>query len=138
MNLSQSNIYPLTRLLSESQADTEPVGRNQRNSLNRSHSQVTNQVTHVAIDFEVPGGWQKERDAVVLTVLQMLMRGGGLFSAAAPRKGMHSRLFLRVLNEHQQIQSFSAFNNIFNNTGLFGIYASISPDFVSKPVDLGV
>ena len=31
---------------------------------------------------------------------------------------------LRVLNEYQQIQSFSAFNSIFNNTGLFGIYAS--------------
>lgn len=31
---------------------------------------------------------------------------------------------LRVLNEYQQIQSFSAFNSIFNNSGLFGIYAS--------------
>ncbi|RDX96373.1 Mitochondrial-processing peptidase subunit alpha, partial [Mucuna pruriens] len=26
--------------------------------------------THVAIAFEVPGGWQKEKDAIVLTVLQ--------------------------------------------------------------------
>ncbi|WJX91977.1 mitochondrial processing peptidase [Trifolium repens] len=94
--------------------------------------------THVAIAFEVPGGWQKERDAIVLTVLQMLMGGGGSFSAGGPGKGMHSRLFLRVLNEYQQIQSFSAFNSIFNNTGLFGIYASTSPDFVPKAVDLAV
>ncbi|KAL5062810.1 hypothetical protein RYX36_024547 [Vicia faba] len=117
---------------------------------------------HVAIAFEVPGGWQQERDAIVLTVLQMLMGGGGSFSAGGPGKGMHSRLCkfcpclllsflvwyrshniltclnldLRVLNEYQQIQSFSAFNSIFNNTGLFGIYASTSPEFVPKAVDL--
>jgi len=29
------------------------------------------QGTHVAIAFEVPGGWQKEKDAIVLTVLQV-------------------------------------------------------------------
>nr|KYP54122.1 hypothetical protein KK1_000296 [Cajanus cajan] len=92
--------------------------------------------THVAIAFEVPGGWQTERDAIVLTVLQMLMGGGGSFSAGGPGKGMHSRLYLRVLNEYQQIQSFSAFNSIFNNTGLFGIYASTSPDFVPKAVEI--
>nr|ACJ86214.1 unknown [Medicago truncatula] len=69
-------------------------------------------------------------------VLQMLMGGGGSFSAGGPGKGMHSRLFLRVLNEYQQIQSFSAFNSIFNNTGLFGIYASTSSDFAPKAVEL--
>ncbi|XP_057454433.1 probable mitochondrial-processing peptidase subunit alpha-2, chloroplastic/mitochondrial [Lotus japonicus] len=92
--------------------------------------------THVAIAFEVPGGWQKEKDAIVLTVLQMLMGGGGSFSAGGPGKGMHSRLYLRVLNLHQEIQSFSAFNSIFNNTGLFGIYASTSPDFVQKTLEI--
>lgn len=30
------------------------------------------QGTHVAIAFEVPGGWQKEKDAIALTVLQVL------------------------------------------------------------------
>ncbi|RDX84491.1 Mitochondrial-processing peptidase subunit alpha, partial [Mucuna pruriens] len=91
---------------------------------------------HVAIAFEVPGGWKKEREAIVLTVLQMLMGGGGSFSAGGPGKGMHSRLYLRVLNEYQQLQSFSAFNSIFNNTGLFGIYANTSSDFVAKAVDI--
>lgn len=31
------------------------------------------QDSHVAIAFEVPGGWQKERDAIVLTVLQVFI-----------------------------------------------------------------
>ncbi|KAK7385366.1 hypothetical protein VNO78_31082 [Psophocarpus tetragonolobus] len=95
-------------------------------------------VAHVSIAFEVPGGWKKEREAIVLTVLQMLMGGGGSFSAGGPGKGMHSRLYLRVLNEHQQIQCFSAFNSLFNNTGLFGIYACTGSDFVAKAVDLAV
>ncbi|KAG4978908.1 hypothetical protein JHK86_038382 [Glycine max] len=93
-------------------------------------------VARVAIAFEVPGGWKKEKEAIALTILQMLMGGGGSFSAGGPGKGMHSRLFLRVLNEHQQIHSFSAFNSLFNNTGLFGIYASTGSDFVAKAVDL--
>ncbi|XP_038896368.1 uncharacterized protein LOC120084632 [Benincasa hispida] len=37
---------------------------------------------------------------------------------------------LRVLNEYQQIQSFSA------STGLFGIYASTGSDFVAQAVDI--
>ncbi|OWM77780.1 hypothetical protein CDL15_Pgr012482 [Punica granatum] len=100
----------------------------------RQHADTGN--THVALAFELPGGWLKERDAVILTVIQMLMGGGGSFSAGGPGKGMHSRLYLRVLNEYQQIQSFSAFNSIFNKTGLFGIYASTSSDFVAKAVDV--
>lgn len=31
---------------------------------------------------------------------------------------------LRVLNQHPEIQSFSAFNSIFNHSGLFGIHAT--------------
>ncbi|WOK95698.1 mitochondrial-processing peptidase subunit alpha [Canna indica] len=94
--------------------------------------------THVAVAFEVPGGWRREKDAMTLNVLQMLMGGGGSFSAGGPGKGMYSRLYLRVLNEYHQIQSFSAFNSIYNNTGIFGIHATTSPDFVSSAIDLAV
>ncbi|KAJ0964748.1 hypothetical protein J5N97_025886 [Dioscorea zingiberensis] len=88
-----------------------------------------------AVAFEVPGGWREEKDAMTLTVLQngahnfifmpqMLMGGGGSFSAGGPGKGMYSRLYRRVLNEFQQIESFSAFNSVYNNTGIFGIHAT--------------
>lgn len=94
--------------------------------------------THVALAFEVPGGWMKEKEAMTLTVLQMLMGGGGSFSAGGPGKGMYSRLYLRVLNEFHQIQSFSAFNSLYNNTGVFGIHATAGPEFINKAVDLAV
>jgi len=35
---------------------------------------------------------------------------------------------LRVLNEYPQVHSISAFNNIYNNTGIFGIQVTtVSP-----------
>ncbi|KAM4131355.1 hypothetical protein ACJW30_01G170100 [Castanea mollissima] len=52
--------------------------------------------THFALAFELPGGWHKEKEAVILTVLEALMGGGGSFSAGGPGKGMYSRLFDQV------------------------------------------
>ncbi|KAK1264786.1 Mitochondrial-processing peptidase subunit alpha [Acorus gramineus] len=92
--------------------------------------------THVALAFEVPGGWHNEKDAMTLNVILMLMGGGGSFSAGGPGKGMYSRLYLRVLNEYPQIQSFSSFANIYDNTGFFGIYAATESDFASQVVDI--
>lgn len=97
---------------------------------------AASQPTTVALAFELPGGWHELKDAMTLTVLQMLMGGGGSFSAGGPGKGMYSRLYLRVLNEFPAIQSFTAFSTIYNNTGLFGIMATTDSDFVTEAVDI--
>ncbi|PKA64317.1 Mitochondrial-processing peptidase subunit alpha [Apostasia shenzhenica] len=94
--------------------------------------------THVALAFEFSGGWRHDKDATTLTVLQTLMGGGGSFSAGGPGKGMHSRLYLRVLNKYQQVHSFSAFSSIYNDSGLFGIFLTTGSDFVAKAVDAAV
>ncbi|CAH1418152.1 unnamed protein product [Lactuca virosa] len=94
--------------------------------------------TSFALAFELPGGWLQEKEAMTLSVLQMLMGGGGSFSAGGNGKGMYSRLYLRVLNEYPEIQSFSTFNSIYNHTALFGIQAITSSDFVSKAVNIAV
>ncbi|XP_057768396.1 mitochondrial-processing peptidase subunit alpha-like [Salvia miltiorrhiza] len=93
-------------------------------------------VTHFTLAFELPGGWIKEKDAITLTVLQMLMGGGGSFSAGGPGKGMYSRLYLRVLNEHPEIQSFSAFNSICNHSALFGIQGTSGSDFAAHAIEI--
>ncbi|KAH7682005.1 Quinol--cytochrome-c reductase protein [Dioscorea alata] len=89
---------------------------------------------HVALAFEVPGGWEKEKVHLTLPVLQMLVGGGGSFSAGFLGKEMYSNR--RVLNEFPQIKAFSAFSSVYNNTGLFGIQATSSPAFVCKTIDL--
>jgi processing peptidase subunit alpha len=40
------------------------------------------------------------------------------------------------LNKYEQVQSFTAFNSIYNETGLFGIHAAAGPDFVANLVDI--
>uniref|UniRef100_A0A453FG41 Mitochondrial-processing peptidase subunit alpha n=2 Tax=Aegilops tauschii subsp. strangulata TaxID=200361 RepID=A0A453FG41_AEGTS len=94
------------------------------------------QNTHVALAFEVPGGWYEEKTAITVTVLQKLMGGGDWFCTGGVGKGLYSRLSLRILSHYHQIESFSAFNHIYNYSGLFGILATTSPDFASKAVDL--
>ncbi|CAI9100486.1 OLC1v1037599C1 [Oldenlandia corymbosa var. corymbosa] len=94
--------------------------------------------THFALAFEIPGGWLNEQNAMTATVLQMLMGGGGSFSAGGPGKGMYSRLYLNVLNEYPQMQMFSAFTSIYNTTGIFGIQATTSSDFANKGIDVAV
>ncbi|CAM6085386.1 unnamed protein product [Calypogeia fissa] len=92
--------------------------------------------THVALAFEVKGGWRNEADMYALTVLQTLLGGGGSFSAGGPGKGMYSRLYSRVLNKYEEVQSFTAFNSIYNDTGLFGIHGTSDSDFVPSLVDI--
>lgn len=92
--------------------------------------------THIALAFEVPGGWRNEKDSYAVTVLQTLLGGGGSFSAGGPGKGMYSRLYSRVLNKYEQVQSFTAFNSIYNNIGIFSIHATSGSDFVPYLVDL--
>ncbi|KAJ6790468.1 mitochondrial-processing peptidase subunit alpha-like isoform X3 [Iris pallida] len=100
------------------------------------HRQADSEKTHVALAFEVPGGWHDEKNSTALIVLQTLMGGGGSFSAGGPGKGMHSRLYLRVLNKHQEVHTFSAFSSVYNDTGLFGVQFTTKSDFVAKAVDV--
>ncbi|CAI0628512.1 unnamed protein product [Linum tenue] len=102
----------------------------------RCQGESGDMVTHFALAFELPGGWHQDKDAMCLTVLQMLMGGGGSFSTGGPGKGMYSRLYLNVLNQYPQIQSFSAFNNIYNRTALFGIQATTTSNFAAKAIDI--
>ncbi len=81
-------------------------------------------LTHGVLAFEHAGGWNDVKSSVVATVLQYLLGGGGSFSAGGPGKGMHSRLYTRVLNQYHWMHNCTAVTSIYNNTGIVGIYAS--------------
>ncbi|KAH9666096.1 mitochondrial processing peptidase [Citrus sinensis] len=66
----------------------------------------------------------------------MLLGGGGSFSAGGPGKGVYSRLHRCVLNEIPHVQPFSAFSNIYNHPGIFGIQGTTGYDSVPKSIDL--
>ncbi|KAK6194779.1 hypothetical protein SNE40_000339 [Patella caerulea] len=80
---------------------------------------------HVVIGLE--GCSHKDPDFIAYCVLNMLMGGGGSFSAGGPGKGMYTRLYLNVLNRYHWIYNATAFNHAYNDSGLFCIYASAHP-----------
>eukprot|EP00983_Pelagomonas_calceolata_P075419 1153006-Pelagomonas_calceolata.AAC.2 len=49
---------------------------------------------------------------------------------------MHSRLYTRVLNQYAWVQSCSAFQSTFNNTGLIGISAACDPRYAPDMLDV--
>ncbi|KAI9827823.1 MAG: Mitochondrial-processing peptidase subunit alpha [Thelocarpon impressellum] len=75
-------------------------------------------------------------DIYALATLQTLLGGGGSFSAGGPGKGMYSRLYTNVLNQHGWVESCVAFNHSYTDSGLFGISASCSPAKVSQMLEV--
>lgn len=83
--------------------------------------------THVYVAFE--GLSIHDEDLYALAVLQILLGGGGSFSAGGPGKGMYSRLYTNVLNQHHAVDFCAAFHHCYADSGLFGIAASVHPNF---------
>lgn len=75
-------------------------------------------------------------DIYALATLQTLLGGGGSFSAGGPGKGMYSRLYTNVLNQHGWVESCIAFNHSYTDSGLFGIAAACEPGRVGHMVDV--
>lgn len=91
-------------------------------------------LTHVAVAFET-ASWHSA-DLVPMCVLQMMMGGGGSFSAGGPGKGMYSRLYQNVLSQHNWVESANSFNSIFNDSAIFGIHGMSAPQSAGSLVDV--
>ncbi|KAL2865427.1 acetoacetyl-CoA synthase [Aspergillus lucknowensis] len=75
-------------------------------------------------------------DIYALATLQTLLGGGGSFSAGGPGKGMYSRLYTNVLNQHGWVESCIAFNHGYTDSGIFGISASCSPTRTTEMLEV--
>lgn len=91
-------------------------------------------LSHIHIAFEAFP--ISSEDIYALATLQTLLGGGGSFSAGGPGKGMYSRLYTNVLNQHGWVESCVAFNHSYTDSGLFGISASCSPAKVTQMLEV--
>jgi len=80
---------------------------------------------HIVIGLESVG--HQHPDFIPFCVLNMMMGGGGSFSAGGPGKGMYTRLYTRVLNKYHWMYSATAYNHAYNDSGIFCIHASSHP-----------
>ncbi|CRK42322.1 hypothetical protein BN1723_000736 [Verticillium longisporum] len=90
--------------------------------------------THIHLAFE--GLPISSDDIYALATLQTLLGGGGSFSAGGPGKGMYSRLYTNVLNQHGWVESCVAFNHSYTDSGLFGISAACLPGRAGAMLDV--
>ncbi|KAF9225501.1 hypothetical protein BS17DRAFT_801520 [Gyrodon lividus] len=66
-------------------------------------------------------------DIYALATVQVLLGGGGSFSAGGPGKGMYSRLYTHILNHFPQVDHCASFHHIYTDSSLFGLWASFVP-----------
>ncbi|XP_034934529.1 mitochondrial-processing peptidase subunit alpha [Chelonus insularis] len=92
------------------------------------------ELSHVVVGLE--GCSHQDPDFIAMCVLNMMMGGGGSFSAGGPGKGMYTRLYTNVLNRYHWLYSATAYNHAYIDTGLFCIHASSTPSYVKEMVEV--
>ncbi|TRY87319.1 hypothetical protein DNTS_034014 [Danionella cerebrum] len=93
------------------------------------------ELTHIMIGLESCSFLQEE-DFIPFAVLNMMMGGGGSFSAGGPGKGMFTRLYLNVLNRHHWMYNATSYHHSYEDTGLLCIHASADPRQVREMVEI--
>uniref|UniRef100_A0A4W5L9A7 Mitochondrial-processing peptidase subunit alpha n=1 Tax=Hucho hucho TaxID=62062 RepID=A0A4W5L9A7_9TELE len=78
----------------------------------------------------------QEEDFIPFAVLNMMMGGGGSFSAGGPGKGMFTRLYLNVLNRHHWMYNATSYHHSYEDSGLLCIHASADPRQVREMVEI--
>lgn len=92
-------------------------------------------LAHFQLGFEVCSHLNLD-EFVIVCVMNMLMGGGGSFSAGGPGKGMFTRLFTNVLNRYHWVHSSTAHNSSYEDSGLFYIQSSSDPAQLKNLVDI--
>ncbi|XP_023946341.2 mitochondrial-processing peptidase subunit alpha [Bicyclus anynana] len=83
------------------------------------------ELSHVVIGLESCS--HGDPDFVATCVLNMMMGGGGSFSAGGPGKGMYTRLYTNVLNRYHWMFNATAYNHAYGDTGLFCVHSAAPP-----------
>uniref|UniRef100_A0A8C8DFH5 Mitochondrial-processing peptidase subunit alpha n=1 Tax=Oncorhynchus tshawytscha TaxID=74940 RepID=A0A8C8DFH5_ONCTS len=92
------------------------------------------ELTHIMIGLESCSFL--EEDFIPFAVLNMMMGGGGSFSAGGPGKGMFTRLYLNVLNRHHWMYNATSYHHSYEDSGLLCIHASADPRQVREMVEI--
>ncbi|CAN8005027.1 unnamed protein product [Ixodes hexagonus] len=78
----------------------------------------------------------QDPDFIAFCVLNMIMGGGGSFSAGGPGKGMYTRLYTNVLNRYHWMYNATAYNHAYGDSGIFCIHASADPSQLRDVVNV--
>ncbi|KAI0654512.1 LuxS/MPP-like metallohydrolase [Cubamyces menziesii] len=128
---SSPSLYKsLTRAASSYLAPEVPVpgSLNKESTYTGGHHFIydpSTEFNHVYLAYEGVG--IHDDDVYAVATMQVLLGGGGSFSAGGPGKGMYSRLYTHILNRFPQIDHCASFHHIYTDSSLFGLFASVVP-----------
>lgn len=122
-----SYLYPQPS--SPSLVQEAPIPSSSYKGGHRFIHQPDTEFNHVYLAWEGPGIGSP--DIYAMATIQMILGGGGSFSAGGPGKGMYSRLYTNILNHQPQIDHCEAYHHIYTDSSLIGLFASFVP--VSSP-----
>ncbi|KAF8971699.1 Metalloenzyme, LuxS/M16 peptidase-like protein [Flammula alnicola] len=126
-SLTRAASYLMPKALQQ-RASPGPVPKSPTSTYTGGHRFIydpTQELGHLYVAFEGVG--INDDDVYALAVMQVLLGGGGSFSAGGPGKGMYSRLYTHILNHYTQIDHCASFHHIYNDSSLFGLFASFLP-----------
>lgn len=92
------------------------------------------ELAHIVLGLESCS--HQDPDFIAVCVLNMMMGGGGSFSAGGPGKGMYTRLYTNVLNKYHWMYNATAYNHAYLDSGLFCIHASAPPTYARELVEV--
>lgn len=132
MTRAASYLYPNSSTASSIPPDSPSVlasltsdGRASYTGGHRFIPQRDSEYNHLYLGFEGVG--IHHPDIYALATIQLLLGGGGSFSAGGPGKGMYSRLYTHILNHYPQIDHCASFHHIYTDSSLLGLFASFVP-----------
>jgi len=90
--------------------------------------------TRVGIVFK--GVSENDKDLPALAVLSAVTGGDARYSHDGPGRGVTTRLYRNVLQNHEGVLATATLNASYSDAGLWGVYAEAQPGNVSKVVEL--
>ncbi|KNH09687.1 leucine-rich repeat protein [Perkinsela sp. CCAP 1560/4] len=80
------------------------------------------ELTHMSLFYPAPT--VKNKDVMVVAVIQCLLGGGQSFSSGGPGKGMLTKLYREVVSQEGWMNSIECVTAAYTDAGLLGIYGS--------------
>jgi len=88
---------------------------------------LDDEFAHIALVFETEN-W-RSNDLMAMCTLNMMMGGGGHFSAGGPGKGMYSRIYQQALGRYGWLNGLQCTHSIYDDSAIFAYHGTCSPEF---------
>jgi processing peptidase subunit alpha len=88
---------------------------------------LEDEFAHVALVFNTEN-WHSS-DLMAMCTLNMMMGGGGHFSAGGPGKGMYTRIYQEVLGRYSWLNGLHCSHSIYDDSGIFAYYGTCTPQY---------